>query len=89
MRQPRNELTANVLGQDLSLEYDERQQQWRALFGVDLETEPGAYRMVIQRSGSTTPATRTMRVVPRQFRIRRLKVVTRVRRSAARNTRAN
>ena len=67
-------VTAQVLGQDLNLEYDPRQQKWRAFVGVDLETAPGSYSMVIQHSGSTSPATRTVRVVPREFRIRRLKV---------------
>ena len=67
-------VSANVLGQDLNLEYDPRQQKWRGFVGVDLDTAPGPYPMVIHHSGSASPATRTVRVVPRQFPIRRLKV---------------
>ncbi len=68
-----DELHANVLGQDLGLVHDERRQQWRGLFGVDLDTEPGAYHLSIQRGDGTT-STHTVRIVPRQFRVRRLTV---------------
>ncbi|RPI52082.1 MAG: hypothetical protein EHM55_17390, partial [Acidobacteria bacterium] len=67
-------LTATFLDQELSFEFDARDRRWRALLGIDLETEPGAYQMMIHRSGSMAPATRTLRVVPRQFRVRRLQV---------------
>ncbi len=67
-------LTAHVLGQDLTLAYDEHHQSWRALLGVDLETKPGEYRIEIQRNAGTAPVTRTLRVVARQFRVRRLRV---------------
>ena len=39
-----------------------------------MPAEPGAYRLRINRSGSTTQTTRTVRVVPKQFRVRRLRV---------------
>ena len=67
-------VTAQVLGQDVTLEHDTHDQKWRGFFGVDLETAPGSYSIVIQPSARTSPATRTLQVVPRQFRIRRLTV---------------
>lgn len=67
-------ITATVLGQDLSFHYDRPQQQWRALVGIDLNTKPGTYRMRIHRGGTGTTATRTMRIVPKQFPVRRLRV---------------
>jgi murein DD-endopeptidase MepM/ murein hydrolase activator NlpD len=67
------QITATVLEQDLAFHYDEPHQTWRALVGIDLDTKPGAYRMRIDRGGAA-PATRTLRVVPKQFRVRRLTV---------------
>jgi murein DD-endopeptidase MepM/ murein hydrolase activator NlpD len=67
-------VSAQVLGQDLRFEFDARRQRWRAFLGIDLETEPGAYRMEIQRSGETTAAIHTVNVETRQFRVRRLRV---------------
>lgn len=65
--------TATVLDQVLSFERDERLQRWHALFGIDLETEPGIYQMAI-REGGGEPDTRSVRIVPRTFRVRRLNV---------------
>jgi murein DD-endopeptidase MepM/ murein hydrolase activator NlpD len=67
-------IAATVLGQDLAFHYDEEQQKWRALVGIDLDTKPGAYPMRIDRNGSAGAATRTLRVAPKQFRVRRLRV---------------
>jgi murein DD-endopeptidase MepM/ murein hydrolase activator NlpD len=67
-------ITATVFGQALSLLYDAPQQKWRALVGVDLDTKPGTYRLRIHRDGSATPATHTLRIAPKQFRVRRLRV---------------
>ena len=66
--------TAQALGQNVTLEYDARDQKWMGLLGVDLDTAPGSYSIVIQHSATTTPATRTLPIVPRQFLVRRLKV---------------
>ena len=68
------QITGTVLGQNLAFHYDERQQQWRALAGIDLDTKPGAYRVRIERKGGTAPATHTLRVMPKEFRVRRLSV---------------
>ena len=67
-------VTATVAGQDLSFEYDERDRTWRALLGLDLDTEPGEYEMTIEQPGTATPSTRTVRIVPRRFGVRRLRV---------------
>ncbi len=50
------------------------QQRWRALAGIDLDTKPGAYRLRIERKGGAAPAAQTLRVVPKEFRVRRLSV---------------
>jgi murein DD-endopeptidase MepM/ murein hydrolase activator NlpD len=67
------QITATVLGQSLAFHYDEPQQTWRALVGIDLDTKPAAYPMRIDRGGAAR-TTRTLRVVPKQFRVRRLSV---------------
>jgi len=67
-------VTATVFNQEISFEFDAKLATWRGLIGVDLETAPGSYHMTIQRSDSNAPSTRTLQVVPRQFRVRRLRV---------------
>ncbi len=67
-------ITATALGQDLAFHYDERQQRWHALVGIDLDTKPGAHRLRIQRNGTADPATRTLRILTKEFRVRRLSV---------------
>ncbi len=47
---------------------------WRALVGIDLDTKPGAYPLRLARNGGATAATQTMRIVPKEFRVRRLRV---------------
>lgn len=68
------QITATVLGQDLAFHYSEPEQTWRALVGIDLDTKPGAYRLRIQRSGSAVQTIRTLRILPKRFRVRRLRV---------------
>lgn len=67
-------ITATVFGQELSLLYDAPQQKWRALVGIDLDTKPGTYRLRIHRDGSAMPPTHALRIAPKQFRVRRLRV---------------
>jgi murein DD-endopeptidase MepM/ murein hydrolase activator NlpD len=67
-------VTATVFNQELSFEFDAGRASWRALVGVDLETAPGSYRLTIQRSDTDVPSMRTIQIVPRQFRVRRLRV---------------
>lgn len=68
------DVTAMMFDQQLALHFDQPQQRWSALVGIDLDTKPGAYRLRIQRAGSATRTTRTLRVVPRRFRVRHLRV---------------
>ena len=66
-------ITGTVLAQDLTFHYDERKQTWRALVGIDLDTKPGDYRVSI-RHGAPAATTHTLRVAPKRFRVRRLRV---------------
>ena len=70
----REHMTAAMFDQEFAFYFDEPQKRWSALVGIDLETKPGAYRLRIQRAGSVTRTTRTLRVVPRRFRVRHLRV---------------
>lgn len=66
-------ITATVFDQPLTFSYDDSHGTWTTLAGVDLETKPGAYRLRVERGG-TRVATHTIRVLAKQFRIRRLRV---------------
>jgi murein DD-endopeptidase MepM/ murein hydrolase activator NlpD len=66
-------ITGTVFGQNLPFSFDERTLAWTALAGVDLETRPGNYRLRI-RQNDVPHSTRTIRVLPKQFRVRRLRV---------------
>ncbi|MEO5742099.1 MAG: M23 family metallopeptidase [Vicinamibacterales bacterium] len=67
-------ITGTVLEQELTFHYDERQQQWRALVGIDLDAKPGMYRMRIDRASGAAATTHTLSIVPKVFRVRRLRV---------------
>ena len=67
-------ITGSVLGQELAFHFDEGQQKWRALVGIDLDTKPGAYRLRIGRAAGAAAVTQTLRIVPKEFRVRRLSV---------------
>jgi murein DD-endopeptidase MepM/ murein hydrolase activator NlpD len=67
-------ITGSVLGQELAFHYDQREQTWRALVGIDLDTKAGTYRLRIGRDAVAAAATRTLHIVPKQFRVRRLRV---------------
>ncbi len=71
---PAAQITGAVLGQELLFHYDKRQQKWRALVGIDLDTKPGTYRLQINRDGAAAPQMPTLRIVAKQFRVRRLRV---------------
>lgn len=68
------QISATLLDQDLAFHFDEMTRTWRALAGVDLDRKPAAYRLRIRRGGSPSIVTRTVRVVPKSFRVRRLRV---------------
>jgi murein DD-endopeptidase MepM/ murein hydrolase activator NlpD len=67
------EISGTVLGQALVFHYDEQEQKWRALVGIDLDTTPGTYHLRLDTDAAPADAG-TIRVVPRTFRVRRLTV---------------
>jgi murein DD-endopeptidase MepM/ murein hydrolase activator NlpD len=67
-------ITATALGQDLRFHYDERTRQWRGLIGIDLDTKPGSYELRIKGRTGGVETTRTLRIEPKEFRVRRLRV---------------
>jgi len=67
-------ITATALGQDIGFHFDPRQRKHQALVGIDLDTKPDAYRVRIHRYGTPEPATLTLRILPKQFAVRRLSV---------------
>lgn len=70
---PDERITATVFDQNLTFSFDAPHGTWTTLAGVDLETKPGAYRLRVERDG-TQVTTHTIRVLAKQFRIRRLRV---------------
>ena len=66
-------ITATLFDQKLSLVFDHSHHAWTALAGVDLETKAGEYRLGIERDGAHV-TTHPVRVLAKQFRIRRLRV---------------
>jgi len=67
-------ITASALDQDLTFHYDEQQQKWHALIGIDLDTKPGAYPLHIHRGDGAPAATHTLQILHKEFRVRRLRV---------------
>jgi murein DD-endopeptidase MepM/ murein hydrolase activator NlpD len=67
-------ITATVLAQDIAFHFDPRQRKHHALLGIDLDTKPGAYHLRIHRNGMPETATSTLRILPKQFAVRRLSV---------------
>jgi murein DD-endopeptidase MepM/ murein hydrolase activator NlpD len=66
-------ISATFLAETLMFGFDNQRGTWTALAGVDLETQPGSYVLEIARDNSGV-MTRTIHVVPKSFRIRRLRV---------------
>jgi murein DD-endopeptidase MepM/ murein hydrolase activator NlpD len=68
------QLTATMFERHVPFHFDAMQQTWQTLIGIDLETKPGTYQLQIQRAASSTQTTRTLKIAPKQFRVRRLRV---------------
>ena len=75
--EPGEQMTATLLGQDLLFHYNEREHQWHALVGIDLDTKPGVYELRLKHGGAAAATTSTVRIEPKQFRVRRLTVSSR------------
>lgn len=68
-----NDIRGTAFGHDVAFRYDEKHQKWRGLVGVDLDTKPSDYSVHVD-AGRGTTVIRTLRIAPRQFRVRRLHV---------------
>ena len=66
-------VTATLMGQTLQFWFDDRINAWTALAGIDLESAPGTYALQI-RSNDAHESAHVVRVLPKTFRLRRLRV---------------
>lgn len=66
-------VTGTFLGKQLALAYAPEHRVWDGLIGVDLDTKPGTYRLRIETGGSDA-AVESLRVLPKTFTVRRLRV---------------
>lgn len=66
--------TGTAFTQDLTFHFDRQRHKHHALVGIDLDTKPGTYPLRIDHVGAQQPAALTLRVVPKQFAERRLRV---------------
>jgi len=67
-------ITATVLGQDIDFHFDPQLRKHQALVGIDLDAKPDAYHLRIRRNGAPEATTSTLRILPKQFAVRRLTV---------------
>jgi murein DD-endopeptidase MepM/ murein hydrolase activator NlpD len=67
-------VTGTVFGREVPFDFDDAQAVWHALIGVDLDTTPATYPLHVQESGSEIETTRSLRILRRAFRVRRLNV---------------
>jgi murein DD-endopeptidase MepM/ murein hydrolase activator NlpD len=61
-------VTGTVFGRRVGFTFDGQRHVWNALVGIDLGTTPGSYSLKIET------ATETLRVLPKTFPVRRLRV---------------
>lgn len=66
-------VTVTVFGQTVPFSFDVDNHMWTGLAGVDVETKPGRYSLRVRQTNSPR-TTHTVRVLPKQFRVRRLRV---------------
>ena len=67
--------TGTVFGRNLAFAFDPTAGVWRTLIGIDLDTKPGTYPIAVRTAGDVPrTASATVRVAPKTFRVRRLKV---------------
>ena len=68
--------TMRVLAFDREVAAYQDGDTWRAIVGVDLDVEPGTYRVTVESAGAEAVArgSHDLRIVPRTFRTRRLTV---------------
>lgn len=72
---PLAQVKAQVFGREIA--FAPSGQSWRGLVGIDLEVRPGPYTVKIEAADTGLPAlvaTKTLRVTPKRFSTRRLRV---------------
>ena len=69
-----DQLTGTAFKQEITFHFDPQRRKHHALVGIDLDTTPGGYPLRIHRAGTEQPAAVTLRVLPKQFAERRLRV---------------
>ena len=77
---PSDRVVATVLGHEVAFYPDPDHKTWHALVGLDLDTRPGKYAVTIGAIRLGQPAltaTHQLRVIPKQFPTRRLRVADR------------
>jgi murein DD-endopeptidase MepM/ murein hydrolase activator NlpD len=79
-REPPDRVVASAFGKEMVFYPDPDGKTWRGLVGVDVESRPGAYVLLVRAIRDGRPelaATHQLRVAPRRFPTRRLNVATR------------
>lgn len=69
-----DQLTGIAFKEDVTFHFDRQRHKHHALVGIDLDTKPDAYPLRIRHGGTQQPATVMLRVLPKQFAERRLRV---------------
>ena len=79
-REPQDRVAGSAFGKEMVYYPDPDGKTWRGLVGVDLESRPGEYVLVVKAIRDGRPelaVTHQLRVAPRRFPTRRLNVATR------------
>ena len=78
--EPPDRVMASAFGKEVVFYPDPDGKTWRGLVGVDLESQPGEYALIVRATREGQPelaVTHELRVAPRRFPTRRLNVATR------------
>ena len=79
-REPPGRVVASALGKEVVFYPDPDGKTWRGLVGVDVESRPGEYALIVRAIHEGRPelaVTHELRVAPKRFPTRRLNVATR------------
>lgn len=79
-REPRDRVVASAFGKEVVFYPDPDGKTWRGLVGVDLESRPGEYDLIVKAIRDGRPelaGTHQLRVAPKRFPTRRLNVARR------------
>ena len=67
------EVAATFVGETIPLDFEGARGAWDTLIGIDLDTKPGTYAVTVAADGQAL-APQTLRVLPKTFRVRQLRV---------------